>query len=113
MLFDELKPLNKAAEGKCEERRLRAEMRRDVGADYYGFNRDEDDGTKERESFRNVERAREEGAPEGWTSISFTIVASFGAYHLFVVVVVRVRVGVCVSIAFEGYEALDVVERLG
>ena len=44
-------------------------MKRDVGADYYGFNRDESDGMKERESFRNVERAREEGTPEGWTPI--------------------------------------------
>ena len=40
-----------------------------MGADYYGFNRDEGDGTKEREIFRNVERAMEEGAPEGWTPI--------------------------------------------
>ena len=31
-------------------------MRRNVGADYYGFNRDEDDGTEGVESFRNVER---------------------------------------------------------
>ena len=33
-------------------------MRKNVGADYYGFNRDEGDGTEE------VERAGEEGAPE-------------------------------------------------
>jgi len=44
-------------------------MRRNVDADYYGFDRDKDDGTKEVESFRNVERAGEEGAPEGWTLI--------------------------------------------
>ncbi|PWW74813.1 Isy1-like splicing factor [Tuber magnatum] len=75
-LFDELKPSKKAAEGKDEERRLRAEMRRNVDADYYGFNRDEDDGVllayeraKEVESFRNVERTGEEGVPEGWTPI--------------------------------------------
>ena len=75
-LFDELKPSKKAAEGKDEERRLRAEMRRNVDADYYGFNRDEDDGVllayeraKEVESFRNVERAGEEGTPDGWTPI--------------------------------------------
>ena len=61
-LFDELKPSNGAAEGKDKESRARAEMRRNVDADYYGFNRDEDDGTKEVESFRNVERAGEEGA---------------------------------------------------
>ena len=38
-------------------------MRRNADADYYGFDRDEDDETKE------VERAREEGAPEDWTPI--------------------------------------------
>ena len=38
-------------------------MRKNVGADYYGFNRDKDDGTK------GVERAEEEGAPEGWPRI--------------------------------------------
>jgi len=68
-LFDELKPSKEAAEGKDEERRLRAEMRGNVDADYYGFNRDEDDGTKEVDSFRNVERAGVEGAPEGRTPI--------------------------------------------
>ncbi|PUU80222.1 Isy1-like splicing family-domain-containing protein [Tuber borchii] len=46
-LFDELRPSKKAAEGKDGERRLRAEIRRNVGPDYYGFNRDEDTGTKE------------------------------------------------------------------
>ena len=64
-LFDELKPSKEAAEGKAEERRLRAELRRTVDADYYGFNRDGDDGAKEVENFRNVERAGEEGAFEG------------------------------------------------
>ena len=48
---------------------LRAEMRKNVDADSHGFNRDEDDGTREVESFGNVERAGEEGAPEGWTPI--------------------------------------------
>ena len=38
-------------------------MRKNVGADYYGFNRDEGNGTE------GVERAGEEGAPEGWTRI--------------------------------------------
>ena len=44
-------------------------MSKNMDADYYGFDRDENDGTKEVESFRNVERAREEGTPEGWTPI--------------------------------------------
>ena len=57
-LFDELKLSKEAAGGKDEKRRLRAKMRKNVGADYYGFNRDEGDGTEE------VERAGEEGAPE-------------------------------------------------
>ncbi|PUU73407.1 Isy1-like splicing family-domain-containing protein [Tuber borchii] len=69
-LFDELKPSKRSAEGKDQERKLRVEMRRNVDADYYGFNRDEADRPKEVESFRNVERAGEEGAPEGWTPIS-------------------------------------------
>ena len=66
-LFDELKLSKETAEAKDEELRLRVEMRRNVDADYYGFNRDEDDGRKEAESFRNVERAGE-GAPipGGW-----------------------------------------------
>ena len=64
-LFDELKPSKEAAQGKAEERRLRAELRRTVDADYYGFNRDGDDGTKEVQDFRNVERAGEEEEFEG------------------------------------------------
>ena len=36
-------------------------MSRDMDADYYGFNRDEGDGTREVESFWNVERARGRG----------------------------------------------------
>ena len=68
-LFNQLKLSKGAAEGKDEKRRLRAEMRRNVGVDYYSFNRDEDDGTEGVESFRNVERAGEDGVPEGWTLI--------------------------------------------
>ena len=45
-------------------------MRKNVDANSHGFNRDENDGTKEVESFGNVERAGEEGAPEGWVLIS-------------------------------------------
>ena len=56
-LLDELKASNEAAEGKDKEGRLSVEMRRKLDADYYGSNRDEDDGRKEVESFRNVERA--------------------------------------------------------
>ena len=40
-----------------------------MDADYYDFNRDEDNGTKEAESFRNGERAGDEGAFEGCTPI--------------------------------------------
>ena len=40
-----------------------------MDADYYGFNRDEDDGRKEVESFWSVERAGEEGASGGWAPI--------------------------------------------
>jgi len=68
-LFDELKHFKEAAKGKDDERRLRVEMRRNVDADYYGFNRDEEDGRKEVESFRNVERAGEKGASEDWAPI--------------------------------------------
>ena len=55
-LFYQLKLSKGATEGKDEKRRLRAGMRENVGADYYGFNRDEDNGRKGVESFRNVER---------------------------------------------------------
>ena len=68
-LFNQLKLSEEAAEGKDWKRRLRAGMRMSVDAGYCGFNRDGDDRTKEVESFRNVERAGEEGAPEGWTLI--------------------------------------------
>ena len=67
-LFDELKPSKRSTQEKDQERKLRVELRRNVDADYYGFNRDEADRPKEVESFRNVKRAGEEGAPEGWTS---------------------------------------------
>ena len=67
-LFNEFKPFNEAAEGMDEERSLRAELR-NVNADYYGFDRDEDAGTKEVESFRSMGRAGEERPFEGWTPI--------------------------------------------
>jgi len=43
-LFDQLNLSKGAVEKKNEKRRLRAGMRKNVDADYYGFNRDEDDG---------------------------------------------------------------------
>ena len=36
-------------------------MRKNVDADSHGFNRDEDDGTKEVESFGNLERVGRRG----------------------------------------------------
>ena len=69
-LFDELKPSKRAAQGKDQECKLNVEMRENADADDYGLNRDEADGPKEVESFRNQERAREEGASKGWTRIS-------------------------------------------
>lgn len=45
-------------------------MRRNVDTNNYGIDRDEDAGTKEVESFRNVEKAGEERAFQGWTPIS-------------------------------------------
>jgi pre-mRNA-splicing factor ISY1 len=73
-LFEDLKPKPKA-DAKDDERRQRAEMRRNVDADYYGFNRDEDDGVllayekrKEAESFKNVVIG-EDGKPDGWMAI--------------------------------------------
>ena len=53
---------NSSMNSSLPRRRPKGKIRRNVDADYYGFNRDEDDGTKEVESFRNVERAGEEGA---------------------------------------------------
>ena len=64
-LFDELKPSKRAAQGKDQECKLRVEMKRNVGADYYGFNRGDANRPKKVESFRNQERAGEEGALEG------------------------------------------------
>ncbi|KAL7267209.1 NineTeen Complex (NTC) component [Rhizina undulata] len=72
-LFEELKP--KKIDKKDEEWKARAELRRNVDADYYGYNRDEEDGTlleyerrKELESLKNV--AANGGEPEvGWTPI--------------------------------------------
>ena len=45
------------------------EMRRNMDPDYYNFDRNDEDGTKEVVGFRHVERAGEEGAPEGWTPV--------------------------------------------
>ena len=53
-----------------EEHRLRAKIGKNVGADYYGFNRDEGDGTEE------VERAGEERAPE-WVAPGLDEVTEF------------------------------------
>lgn len=69
-LFEELKP--KKDEGEREKKR---DLRRNVDADYYGFNRDEEDGgllkwekKREREA---VEGMRVKGGeiPKGWVQI--------------------------------------------
>ncbi|PUU81805.1 hypothetical protein B9Z19DRAFT_930885, partial [Tuber borchii] len=41
-LFDELKPSKKAPKWRNEERKLRAEVRRNMDGKYYGFDRNED-----------------------------------------------------------------------
>ena len=69
-VFNELKPSKQTAQEKAEERWLRAELRRNLDADYCGFNKDGDDGTKEVENFRNVEREGEERAFGGCTPIA-------------------------------------------
>ncbi|PUU81816.1 hypothetical protein B9Z19DRAFT_1076338, partial [Tuber borchii] len=58
-LFDQFKPSKRAAEGKDQECRPRAETMRHVDT-IMG---------RRRWCFRNVERAGEDGAPQGWTPI--------------------------------------------
>ena len=72
-LFEELKPKPKDAK---EEGKGRAELRRNVDADYYGFNRDEEDGvlleyesSKELEAMESVARNGQGEPPSSWTDI--------------------------------------------
>lgn len=72
-LFEELKPKPKDAK---EEGKGRAELRKNVDADYYGFNRDEEDGllleyerSKEREAMESVARNGQGEPPSSWTDI--------------------------------------------
>lgn len=72
-LFEELKPKPKDAK---EEGKGRAELRKNVDADYYGFNRDEEDGllleyerSKEREAMEGVARNGQGEPPSSWTDI--------------------------------------------
>jgi pre-mRNA-splicing factor ISY1 len=73
-LFEELKPKEKP--DAKEEGKRRAEMRRNVDADYYGYNRDEEDGVlleyerkKEAEAMENVGRNGTGEPPRDWTEI--------------------------------------------
>ena len=72
-LFEELKPKPKDAK---EENKGRAELRRNVDADYYGFNRDEEDGvlleyesSKELEAMESVAGNGQGEPPSSWTDI--------------------------------------------
>jgi pre-mRNA-splicing factor ISY1 len=72
-LFEELKPKPKDAK---EEGRHRAEMRRNVDADYYGYNRDEEGGvlleyesSKELEAMEAVGRNGQGDPSNNWTGI--------------------------------------------
>ncbi|KAK6528199.1 NineTeen Complex (NTC) component [Arthrobotrys megalospora] len=71
-LFEELKP-KKDTEGDEARKRSLAEIRKNVDANYYGFNRDEEDGTliayekkKEEESLKAVGKTGEGEPPAGW-----------------------------------------------
>ncbi|KAJ6260693.1 Pre-mRNA-splicing factor [Drechslerella dactyloides] len=73
-LFEELKPKKAGDDGEgAEKRKTLAEIRRNVDANYYGFNRDEEDGTllayerkKEDESSKAVGKSGEGEPKEGW-----------------------------------------------
>jgi len=73
-LFEELKP--KPKPDASEEAKARADLRKNVNAGYYGYNRDEEDGVlleyerrKEAESYDNV-KTNGQGEPPGeWTEI--------------------------------------------
>lgn len=73
-LFEELKPKEKP--DPTEEGRRRAEMRKNVDADYYGYNRDEEDRVlleyerrKEQEAMENVGLSRQGEPPREWVEI--------------------------------------------
>ncbi|KAK6345402.1 NineTeen Complex (NTC) component [Orbilia javanica] len=75
-LFEELKP-KKDTEGDEAKKKSLAEIRKNVDANYYGFNRDEEDGTllayenkKEEESLKTVGKTGEGEPPAGWESLS-------------------------------------------
>jgi pre-mRNA-splicing factor ISY1 len=73
-LFEQAKPTAKP--DTKEQSRLRAEMRKNVDADYYGFNRDDDDKVlleyemkKEQEALKNVAANSEGDPPNDWIEI--------------------------------------------
>ncbi|KAA8907448.1 Isy1-like splicing factor [Sphaerosporella brunnea] len=72
-LFEELKPKEKTDK---EEGKRKADMKRNVDADYYGYNRDEEDGVllayerrKEREAMESVGRNGTGEPPMDWSEI--------------------------------------------
>jgi len=73
-LFEDLKPKDKP--DAREAGRLRAEMRKNVDADYYGYNRDEEDDVlleyergKEMEAVENVAKSGQGELPRDWSEI--------------------------------------------
>ncbi|KAH8149409.1 uncharacterized protein LAJ45_06488 [Morchella importuna] len=73
-LFEELQP--KKTGKKDDEKRARGEMRRNVDAEYYGFNRDEEDGVllayerrKEAEAMEKTMRGAGGEPPAGWDAV--------------------------------------------
>ncbi|KAF3175654.1 NineTeen Complex (NTC) component [Orbilia oligospora] len=78
-LFEELKPKRDTEADEAKKRSL-AEIRRNVDANYYGFNRDEEDGTllayekkKEEESLKAIGMTGEGEPPAGWEPLSVEI----------------------------------------
>ncbi|EPS37949.1 hypothetical protein H072_8501 [Dactylellina haptotyla CBS 200.50] len=73
-LFEDLKP--KKDEGDEKKKKSLAEIRKNVDANYYGFNRDEEDGTllayekkKEQESMKAMAKTGEGEPKTGWEAI--------------------------------------------
>lgn len=62
----------------------RSDFRNKVDASYFGYNRDEDDGTllkyeklRENEAFKNVEASKDGEPPRGWEPLPEDIVLEY------------------------------------
>ncbi|KAF3935991.1 hypothetical protein ABW20_dc0106660 [Dactylellina cionopaga] len=75
-LFEELKPKKEGDADAGEKKRALAEIRKNVDANYYGFNRDEEDGSllayekkKEEDSMKAIGKSGEGEPKLGWEAL--------------------------------------------